>query len=119
MWSIALEGKSDLDRFKALNRGLRAWDLWNWNDCDKRFGDDWPARHRERSGEAGGPGRIPAQMIAHILYYFSDQNDLVFDPTRPPRLKAEPMEGRWLAVEWWLTPVWPVRLTPLGRRAGV
>jgi hypothetical protein len=28
---------------------------------------------------AGRPGRIPAQMIAHILYYFSDQNDLVFD----------------------------------------
>jgi len=69
VWSIALEGKDDLDRFKALNWGLRTWDLWTWNDCDKRFGDDWP-------------GRIPAQMIAHILYYFSDQNDLVFDPRR-------------------------------------
>ena len=67
IWSIVLEGKSDLDRFKALNWGLRTWDLWNWNDCDKRFGDNWP-------------GRIPAQMIAHILYYFSDQNNLVFDP---------------------------------------
>ncbi|MDA3831944.1 MAG: DNA methyltransferase [Spirochaetales bacterium] len=67
VWSIALEGKEDLDRFTAVNWGLRTWDLWNWNDCDKRFGDDWP-------------GRIPAQMIAHILYYFSDQNDLVFDP---------------------------------------
>jgi hypothetical protein len=96
VWSLALEGKEDLQRFKALNWGLRTWDLWNWNDCDKRFGDDWP-------------GRIPAQMIAHILYYFSDQNDLVFDPTRPPRLKAKPMAGRWLAVEWWLTPA--LRLT--------
>ena len=67
VWSIALEGKDDLQIFKALNWGLRTWDLWNWNDCDKRFGDDWP-------------GRIPAQMIAHILYYFSDQSDLVFDP---------------------------------------
>jgi len=67
VWSLALEGKEDLKRFKELNWGLRTWDLWNWNDCDKRFGDDWP-------------GRIPAQMIAHILYYFSDQNDLVFDP---------------------------------------
>lgn len=67
VWSIKLEGKSDRSRFRALNWGLRTWDLWNWNDCDKRFGDDWP-------------GRIPAQMIAHILYYFSDQNDLVFDP---------------------------------------
>ena len=67
VWSIELEGKSDQSRFKALNWGLRTWDLWNWNDCDKRFGDDWP-------------GRIQAQMIAHILYYFSDQNDQVFDP---------------------------------------
>ncbi len=67
VWSIALEGKSDLDRFKALSWGLRAWDLWYWNDCDKRFGDEWP-------------GRIPAQMIAHILYYISDQGHLVFDP---------------------------------------
>ena len=68
--------------------------LFIWGD--QRFGDDWPARHRTRltekredkwktcSGEAGGPGRIPAQMIAHILYYFSDQNDLVMDPTRLP-----------------------------------
>jgi hypothetical protein len=67
VWSLALEGKDDHVRFKELNWGLRTWDLWNWNDCDKRFGDNWP-------------GRIPAQMIAHILYYFSDQNDLVFDP---------------------------------------
>ena len=67
VWSLALEGKDDLERFKELGWGLRTWDLWEWNDCDRRFGDDWP-------------GRIPAQLIAHILYYFSKQNDLVFDP---------------------------------------
>ena len=67
VWSLALDGKEDLKRFKELGWGLRTWDLWNCNDCDKRFGDDWP-------------GRIPAQMIAHILYYFSEQNDLAFDP---------------------------------------
>ena len=33
VWSIALEGKSDLERFKELGWGLRTWDLWNWNDC--------------------------------------------------------------------------------------
>jgi len=44
---------------------LFIWGVFHWGD--KRFGDDWP-------------GRIPAQMIAHILYYFSDQSDLVFDP---------------------------------------
>ena len=55
VWSLALEGKDDIQRFKALMWGLLTWDHWNWNDCDRRFGDDWP-------------GRIPAQMIAHILY---------------------------------------------------
>jgi ParB-like chromosome segregation protein Spo0J len=67
VWSVALEGNVDLERFKRLNWGLRTWDLWDWNDCDKRFGDEWP-------------GRIPAQLIAHILYYFSRQKNLVFDP---------------------------------------
>jgi DNA-binding CsgD family transcriptional regulator len=33
VWSIALEGKDDLQRFKALNWGLRTWDLWSWNEC--------------------------------------------------------------------------------------
>ncbi len=67
VWSIALEGKDDLQRFKELNWELLTVDPWEWTDCDKRFGDDWP-------------GRLPAQMIAHILYFFSKQNDLVFDP---------------------------------------
>ncbi|MCF8090332.1 MAG: ParB/RepB/Spo0J family partition protein, partial [Desulfotignum sp.] len=58
VWSLALEGKTDPDRFKALEWGFRTWDQWEFNDCDKRFGDDWP-------------GRIPAQLNAHILRYFS------------------------------------------------
>ena len=67
VWSQALVNKDDFSRFKALQWGIRTWDLWNFTDCDKRFGDVWP-------------GRIPAQLVAHILYFFSDQNDLVFDP---------------------------------------
>ncbi|MEA3417328.1 MAG: DNA methyltransferase [Thermodesulfobacteriota bacterium] len=67
VWSLALEDKEDLERFKEVGWGLRTWDQWEWNDCDKRFGDDWP-------------GRIPAQLIGHILYYFSKQNDLILDP---------------------------------------
>jgi len=67
VWSLALEENNDLQRFEALNWGLRTWDLWDWNDCDQRFGDEWP-------------GRIPAQMIAHILYYFSKEKDLILDP---------------------------------------
>ncbi len=67
VWSLALEGKDDQDRFKELGWGLRTWDQWDFNDCDKRFGDEWP-------------GRIPAQLIAHILFYFSSPNDLILDP---------------------------------------
>jgi hypothetical protein len=59
--------KTDRERFKALNWGLRNWDNWYFNDVDHRFGDDWP-------------GRIPAQLVAHTLFYFTRQNDLVFDP---------------------------------------
>ena len=32
VWSIALEGKDDLVRFKELGWGLRTWDLWYWGD---------------------------------------------------------------------------------------
>ena len=67
VWSLALEGKTDHDRFKELGWGFRTWDQWEFNDCDNRFGDDWP-------------GRIPAQLIAHILRYFSQPGDLVLDP---------------------------------------
>jgi len=67
VWSLALEDKEDLDRFKEIGWGLRTWDQWEWNDCDKRFGDDWR-------------GRIPAQLIAHILFYFSKPGDLILDP---------------------------------------
>ena len=67
VWSIALEGKSDQDRFVSLNWGLRTWDHWYFNDLDQRFGDSWP-------------GQIPAQLVAHTLYCFTQEGDLVFDP---------------------------------------
>jgi len=67
VWSIALEGKSDYERFKYLNWGLRAWDYWYFNDLDPRFGDRWP-------------GQIPAQLVAHTFFYFTQEGDLVFDP---------------------------------------
>jgi hypothetical protein len=67
VWALKLEGKNDLDKCHELQWGIRTWDNWYWIDCDKRFGDEWP-------------GRIPAQLIAHILYFFSKENDRVFDP---------------------------------------
>ena len=67
VWSVVLQNKTDQERFRALIWGLRTWDNWYFNDVDHRFGDDWP-------------GRIPAQLVAHTLFYFTRQDDLVFDP---------------------------------------
>ncbi|MEE8423004.1 MAG: MerR family transcriptional regulator [Thermodesulfobacteriota bacterium] len=67
VWALRLEGKTDQEKFKELGWGLRTWDQWNFNDCDERFGDDWP-------------GRIPAQLVAHTLFYFTKRGDLVLDP---------------------------------------
>ena len=36
VWSLALEDKEDLERFKELGWGLRTWDQWEWNDCLSR-----------------------------------------------------------------------------------
>jgi len=66
-WAIKLTGLKDQEKFKALGWGLRTWDQWYFNDCDDRFGTDWP-------------GRIPAQLVAHTLFYFTDPGDLVMDP---------------------------------------
>jgi DNA-binding XRE family transcriptional regulator len=67
VWALRLEGKTDQEKFKELGWGLRTWDQWNFNECDERFGDDWP-------------GRIPAQLVAHTLFYFTSPGELVFDP---------------------------------------
>ena len=41
-WALRLEGKTDQEKFKALEWGQRTWDQWYFNKCDERFGDDWP-----------------------------------------------------------------------------
>ena len=66
-WALRLQGKTDQEKFKELGWGIRPWDQWNFNECDERFGDDWP-------------GRIPAQLVAHTLFYFTKSGDLVLDP---------------------------------------
>jgi len=33
VWSLALEDKEDLERFKEVGWGLRTWDQWEVNDC--------------------------------------------------------------------------------------
>jgi len=75
VWSQALKGKDDQSRFEALNWDLIPWDVWEFNE-DPRFGDS-------------GMDRIPAQVIAHILYFFSKQKDLVLDPMAASRVCAD------------------------------
>ena len=66
-WALRLEGKTDQEKFKALGCGLRTWDIWNFNERDERFGDDWP-------------GCIPDQPVTYTLFYFTKPADLVLDP---------------------------------------
>ena len=42
VWSLALKGREDIERFKGLGWGLRTWDQWEWNDtwCDKQVCDN-------------------------------------------------------------------------------
>ena len=67
VWSLKLEGKNDLAKCDELKWEIRPWNYWEWFEPDKRFGDEWPER-------------LPAQIIANILYFFSKEGDLVFDP---------------------------------------
>ena len=65
-WALYLEGQTDQEKFRELGWGIRTWDRWGFNACDERFGDDWP-------------GRIPAQLVAHALYYYTEPGHLVLD----------------------------------------
>lgn len=77
VWALRLKDDSDIDRFggspdskkpaKNLKWGIRTWGDWRFQECDKRFGDPWP-------------GRIPAQLVAHTLFFFTKEGNLVLDP---------------------------------------
>lgn len=42
-------------------------DVWTFAGCDKRFGHEYP-------------GRIPGQLVEHVLFYYTDVGDTVCDP---------------------------------------
>jgi hypothetical protein len=46
---------------------IKRTDVWNITACDDRFGIDYP-------------GRIPGQIVLNVLYYYTDEGDLVIDP---------------------------------------
>jgi len=49
------------------NEWLRTFDVWNFAFIDERYGVDCP-------------GRIPYQIIANVLHYFTKEGDKVVDP---------------------------------------
>lgn len=56
----AIKGAKDLP-------WLRYTDVWNFSECDDRFGMEYP-------------GRIPGQIVQNILYYYTDDTAFVIDP---------------------------------------
>lgn len=67
VWAIDLHGKTDQQRLERLNIPVQPYDVWNFAKCNDLFG----AQH---------PGRIPGQLIAHVLYFFTEPGDFVIDP---------------------------------------
>ncbi len=50
VWSLALEGKEDLERFKELGWGLRIWDQWEWKLRVKPALDSCQPCHSDLNG---------------------------------------------------------------------
>jgi len=59
---LAIDGDGDPKKYSWLRCGT----FWHFSQCDPRFGCDYP-------------GRIPGQIPANIIHYFSEPGDLVVD----------------------------------------
>jgi transcriptional regulator with XRE-family HTH domain len=61
------DGAPDEERMKALGIKVQPYDVWQFPGCHDLMGD----RH---------PGRIPGELLCHVLYFFTKPGDLVVDP---------------------------------------
>jgi hypothetical protein len=66
-WALALDGMDDAERLKRLGITLQPYDVWHFARCHELMGGTYP-------------GRIPGQLVCHVLYFFTQQGDLVVDP---------------------------------------
>lgn len=66
-YTAAIDGMDDTERLQRLDIKLQPYDVWQFPSCHDLMGD----RH---------PGRIPGQLIAHVLYFFTQPGDTVIDP---------------------------------------
>jgi len=67
VWAIDLENRTDAERMAKLDIKVQPYDVWNFPSCHDLFGADHP-------------GRIPGQLVAHVLYFFTDPGAMVVDP---------------------------------------
>jgi DNA modification methylase len=67
VWAIDLQGRTDAQRMERLGIKVQPYDVWNFSKCGDLFG----FQH---------PGRIPGELIAHILYFFTEPGAKVIDP---------------------------------------
>lgn len=66
-WALVLNGLADESRFQTLGLRPQLYNVWNFAGCDERMGQDHA-------------GRIPGQIVANTLYYYTEPNALVVDP---------------------------------------
>lgn len=67
VWAIDLENRTDSERLNRLDIKVQPYDVWGFAACHDLFGADHP-------------GRIPGQLVAHVLYFFTQPGDMVIDP---------------------------------------
>lgn len=73
IWSILLEGLSDQEKFNLFYEHTKKeckWELyniWNFSNRDDRLGIQ-------------ADGNIAGQIVMNLLYYYTEQSDLVLDP---------------------------------------
>lgn len=64
----ALQGFDDQQRFDALDIKIQPYDALHFQGSDDRFGTD------------AYPGRIPGQLVAHVLHWFTKTGGTILDP---------------------------------------
>ena len=70
-WALLLKDKTDDERFEEFfkngEKALQAFNVWTIGKRDQRLGNEYPMN-------------IPGQIVMNLLYYFTEQGDLIIDP---------------------------------------
>jgi len=66
-WAIKLQDISDPEKMDELGIKVQPYDHWNFQGCGDLFGAEYP-------------GRIPGELVAHVLYFFTEPGGMVLDP---------------------------------------